>query len=210
MNKPAPLFDRSFCIELAGGRVYQQAEKLFESQAVESSEWKSPFLVGVVKGAQGKCQARLNLRSTVFVENDCSCVLGRKGKICAHSIAVCLHYQALQREADLSAQAGSTMESADAVDSDLDRPELQSIQLSDEGEKLRVLVFLPPNLEEAAERNAIVVKIEAATGRSIVPVNQLSRDTFYSVSEGQKRHSCSWSRGAMVGWRACLSLPRYG
>lgn len=202
MNKPAPLFDRSFCIELAGGRVYQQAEKLFESQAVESSEWKSPFLVGVVKGAQGKCQARLNLRSTVFVENDCSCVLGRKGKICAHSIAVCLHYQALQREADLSAQAGSTMESADAVASDLDRPELQSIQLSDEGEKLRVLVFLPPNLEEAAERNAIVVKIEAATGRSIVPVNQLSRDTFYSVSEGQKEALLlleSWCDGRLAG-----------
>ena len=64
------------------------------------------------------------------------------------------------------------MESADAVDSDLDRPELQSIQLSDEGEKLRVL-FSAPKSEEAAERNAIVVKIEAATGRSIVPVNQL-------------------------------------
>ena len=58
MNKPAPLFDRSFCIELAGGRVYQQAEKLFESQAVGVFGNGKVLFVGVVKGAQRKCQAR--------------------------------------------------------------------------------------------------------------------------------------------------------
>ena len=158
------------------------------------------FLVGVVKGAQVSA-VRLNLRSTVFVENDCSCVLGRKGKICAHSIAVCLHYQALQREADLSAQAGSTMESADAVASDLDRPELQSIQLSDEGEKLRVLVFLPPNLEEAAERNAIVVENRSGN-RSLNRTGQPAfRDTFIPSARDKEALLLleSWCDGRLAG-----------
>lgn len=202
MSKPAPLFDRSFCIDMAGGRVFQQAEKLFEAQAVESAEWKSPFLVGVVKGASGRNQVQLNLRSTVFVENNCSCVLGRKGKMCAHSIAVCLHYQALQREADFSAEQESVAEEAFEASLPIQEPELQSIQLVEEGEKLRMLIFLPPNFEVAAERNAIVVKLEAATGRSILPIHQLSHRTLYSVSEGQKKALLlieSWCDGKLAG-----------
>ncbi len=202
MSKQPPVFDRAFCLGLAGARVYQQAEKLFESQAVESAEWKSPVLAGVVKGANGRYQVRLNLRSTVFVENACSCVLGRKGKLCAHAVAVCLHYQALRREADVPEEAAAGME-ADSPPAPAARPaKLQSIQLSAEGEKLRMLVFLPPNLEAAAGRNAIVVKLEAAVGRAVLPMNQISASLPFSVSERQKQALLlieSWCEGKLAG-----------
>ena len=41
--KPPPTFDRSFLIELGGGQVYRQAEKLFESHAVQAAEWQSQY-----------------------------------------------------------------------------------------------------------------------------------------------------------------------
>lgn len=202
MNKPAPLFDRAFCLGLAGSRVLEQAEKLFESQSVEQVEWKSPYLVGLVQGANDRFQVQLNLRSTVFVENNCTCLLGRKGKICAHSIAACLFYEAQQREAEHAAGAGVA---ADQLTADAGRQtarELQSIEVNKEGEKLRILIFLPPNFEAAVERNAIVVKLEAATGRSIIPIQDLSTATPYSVSEGLKEALLmieSWCEGRLAG-----------
>ncbi|MGC6504951.1 MAG: SNF2-related protein [Coraliomargaritaceae bacterium] len=202
MDKSPPLFDRAFCLDLAGGRVYQQAEKLFESHAVESAEWKSPLLVGIVKGANDRYRVQLNLRSTVFVENNCSCLLGRKGKMCAHAIAACLHFQALQGEARVQAAADEANADSVASTAKTSLPGLQTIRLSDDGTALRLLVFLPPNLPQAAERNAIVVKVDAAAGRSVIPVHQLNRSTPYSVSEGQKEVLSlieSWCGGVLGG-----------
>ena len=60
-SKPAPSFDRSFLIELGGGIVFRQAEKLFESHFVESAEWESPVLTGLVDGGDGIYTPKLNL-----------------------------------------------------------------------------------------------------------------------------------------------------
>lgn len=202
MNKPPPLFDRAFCMDLAGGRVYQQAEKLFESQAVESVEWKSPLLIAVVRGINERHRVELNLRSTVFTESNCSCLLGRKGKICAHAVAACLHFQALQREADQSAQAEAEMEGLKEVAPPAAPAEVQSIRLSKNGTRLRLLIFLPPNFEEAAKRNAIVVKLDTAVGRAIMPIHKLSTDTAYRLDRGQKEVLLlieSWCGGKLAG-----------
>jgi hypothetical protein len=102
MPKVAPSFSHRFCVDLAGGQVYRQAEKLYESGAVQSAAWEPPYLAGKVKGAAGLYEPRLNLRSTVFVENECRCPVGRKGRICAHAIAMCLHYETNRSEAGVS------------------------------------------------------------------------------------------------------------
>ena len=98
-SKPAPSFDRSFLIELGGGIVFRQAEKLFESHFVESAEWESPVLTGLVDGGDGIYTPKLNLRSTVFAVNTCTCADGRKRKVCVHALAAALHYEALKNEA---------------------------------------------------------------------------------------------------------------
>ncbi|MEC7280525.1 MAG: hypothetical protein VXU50_00540, partial [Verrucomicrobiota bacterium] len=71
-SKPAPSFDRCFLIELGGGSAYRQAEKLFESHFVESAEWESPVLKGLVNDGDDIYTPELNLRSTVFAENICT------------------------------------------------------------------------------------------------------------------------------------------
>lgn len=98
MPKPAPSFSHRFCVDLAGGQVYRQAEKLYEGGAVQQAEWESPLLRGKVKGAAGVYTPSLNLRSSVFVENTCTCPVGRKGRICSHAIALCLHYEVHRTE----------------------------------------------------------------------------------------------------------------
>jgi SNF2 family DNA or RNA helicase len=122
--------------------------------------------------------------------------------MCAHSIAACLHFQALQGEATTQAAADAMIAASAESTQKTSLPTVQSIRLSDDGTPLRLLVFLPPNLPQTAERNAIVVKLDAAAGRSIIPVNQLNQSTPYSVSEGQKEALLlveSWCGGALAG-----------
>ncbi len=207
--KPPPTFDRSFLIELAGGQVYRQAEKLFESHAVKSAEWQSPVLVGKVKGVAGIYTPRLNLRSTVFAENTCNCPIGRKGKICSHAIAVAMHYQALAREAK---HAEIEVEQAEAAEPEQEvaAPTIRSFKVDPAGANLRILAFLPPNLEAGAQRNAIVLKLDAAAGREILPLNKVSPSTAYNLSAGQQRAILlieSWCGGKTAGLLQ-LTKPR--
>lgn len=207
-QKLAPIFNREFLRELAGSVVLKAAENLFESHSVESANWRSPSLVGKVRGIHTTYQPELNLRSTVFAENRCQCSDGRKGKICAHAVAAALYYQADKQErmneaAVLASEAsGPPARSAPEMATETVRPLLKSLRLSEDGLRLRLLVFLPPNLKEAAERGAIVVKLDAAAGREILPLNKLSPTQAYASDAKQQSamHLIeSWCGGKLAG-----------
>ncbi|HKK17291.1 MAG TPA: DEAD/DEAH box helicase [Opitutales bacterium] len=210
--KPPPIFDRNFLRELAGGLVFKEGERLFESHAVISADWESPVLLGKVKDRENTHRPELNLRSTVFADNRCSCPEGRKRKVCAHAVAAAIHYQACRHE-QLNEEAAQAAEDI-ASNEDAEPPteasaaRLKSIKLADDGIRLRLLVFLPPNLEEAAARGAIVVKLDAAAGREILPLNKLSPTKAYSTSEAQKKALAlieSWCGGKLA---ALLQLTK--
>jgi len=201
-SKSPPDFDRSFLLELAGGLVFKQAERLFEAGAVTAVAWESPILTGTVVGVDDTYQPKLNLRSTVFAVNHCNCLEGRRRKVCAHAIAIALHYEALKHE-----QAHAAQPYPDFVAETEQEPEaaksrgVRSIKLSAAGDTLRMLVFLPPNLPAAAERDAIVVKLDAAAGREIVPLNQLSPTRNYAASARQQAALAlveSWCGGKLA------------
>ena len=182
-SKTPPTFDRGFLLELAGGVVYKQAETLFETGAVTSVEWESPVLTGVVKAEGEYYKPKLNLRSTVFTQNNCNCIEGRRRKMCAHAIAIALHYEALKQEKINAAEFQSELIRDVVEPEEPQQTSLNSIKLSAEGDKLRVLVFLPPNLESASQQDAVVVKLDAAVGREIVPLNHLSPARSYAPAE---------------------------
>ena len=184
-SKAPPEFNRSFLLDISGGLVYQQAERLFEAAAVTSVQWQSPILEGTVQGVDDVYQPKLNLRSTVFAVNHCNCIEGRRRKVCAHAIAIALHYQALKLEQANAAQPHPDFEPEPEPGAP-DPLGVQSIQLGTEGDALRMLVFLPPNFEAASERDAIMVKLEAAAGRQILPLNQLSPSRTYVASKPQQ------------------------
>lgn len=203
--KPAPKFDRSFLIELGGGMIFKQAERLFESAAVQSVEWESPVLIGKVKGMNATYEPKLNLRSTVFALNICNCEDGKKRKVCAHAVAAAMHFEALKHEAkhEVIAQA---ITNAPEPEPEIEavkaqKPKLRSIKVSDDGAKLRMLVFLPPNLEAAVERDAIVVKVDAAAGREILSLGDVKTTKVYAVSKAQERALMlveSWCGGKLA------------
>jgi len=201
-SQAPPTFDRSFLLELSGGLVFKQAERLFETGAVTSVTWENPILTGTVKGIEDRYEPKLNLRSTVFAVNNCNCIEGRRRKVCAHAIAIALHYEALKHE-----QANAEQPHPDFVPEPEPEPEasqrrgVRSIKLSADGDKLRMLVFLPPNLEAAGERDAIVVKLDAAAGREIVPLNKLSPTRSYHPSAPQQAALAlveSWCGGKLA------------
>jgi len=146
-EKPAPIFDRSFLIELGGGACFRQAEKLFEAHAVESADWESPILKGRVNVGGEIYEPELNLRSTVFAKNSCQCADGRKGKVCVHAIAVALHYEALRSERATAAAIEALEERPSEQKAEPVLPPIRSIQLANDGVPLRLLIFLPPNPE---------------------------------------------------------------
>ena len=186
--KPAPSFDRSFLIELGGGVVFRQAEKLFESHFVDSAEWESPVLTGLVDGGDGIYTPKLNLRSTVFAENTCTCPDGRKRKVCVHALAAALHYEALKNEAAHMPTAGEVLPHESEAASKPEKqkiPRLRSIKIAEDGLPIRLLIFLPPNLPDAADRGGIVLKLDAAAGREILPLNKLNPRQKYKVASKQ-------------------------
>ncbi|MFO8026277.1 MAG: DEAD/DEAH box helicase [Opitutales bacterium] len=206
IDKPPPTFDRSFLRELAGSMVLKAGERLFESHSVESAAWKSPVLVGRVRGTEGVYEPALNLRSTVFADNRCNCPDGRKRKVCAHAVAAALHFEGSHHEQlneeEAARAAKKTEVAAEAPAAEAPTPGLNSIQLAEQGIGLRLLVFLPPNLKEAAGRDAIVVKLDAAAGREILPLNKLSPTKAYAISGAQEeamRLVESWCGGKLAG-----------
>ena len=216
-EKPAPTFDQKFLRELAGSSILKDGERLFESHSVKSAIWESPNLIGRIEGTGTTYEPRLNLRSTVFAENRCNCAEGQKRKVCAHAVAAALHFEASRHEQlnEQAARAAIEVEHAElaeddgtAAPSEAAPPALKSIKIGDDGLRLRILVFLPPNLETAAERGAIVVKIDAAAGREILPLNKLSPTTRYTTSEAQQaamRLIESWCGGRLA---ALLQLTK--
>lgn len=187
-DKPAPEFTRTFLIDLADGLVYKQAERLFETGAVLSVKWESPVLKGSVKGVEAEYGPELNLRSTVFAVNHCNCVDGKRRKVCAHALAIALHYEALKREQSHAVEAAvdeSDSEVEVAAD-EVSGPKLRSLKVEESGDRLRLLVYLPPNFREAIGRDAVVIKFEAAVGKEILPLNSLKANRSYAIaSEAQ-------------------------
>ena len=184
---------------------FKAGERLFESHQVRASSWKPPVLKGEVADAGETFFPGLNLRSTVFVDNRCTCPDGRKRKVCAHAVAVALHFQAAQQEAaaaKLETEPEAAAEPFSRVEAAAPEPRLRSLALSEEGTPLRLLVFLPPNLEQAAQRQAIVVKLDAAVGRQILPLNRLSPTRAYATSPAQRaalRLVEAWCGGKLAG-----------
>ena len=175
--RPAPIFDRSFLLELGGGTAFREAEKLFESHAVNSVLWEWPVLTGLVQCNDRIYAPELNLRSTVFAQNKCECCEGRRGKVCVHALAVAMYYQALKHEAAIN----PINEKPAPLVSTTKTPELHSINLAENGTSIRLIIFLPPNFEVSAGRGAIAVKLDVVVGREVLPMGKLPSEKIYSV-----------------------------
>jgi SNF2 family DNA or RNA helicase len=167
--------NKDLLVDLGGWTVLKEAKGLQEGGCVKRTEWEDKLLCGEVKVGEKSYFPRLNLRSTIFAENKCSCFQGQSGQMCAHAIALCLE--------EMEPKPEPVIQQAEEEDSE---PEalLQSLVLSeDKGIPIRFKVFLPPNLARTAPTDRIMIKLEIEeAGGTTYPPERIDRGRAYRLT----------------------------
>ncbi|MFN3410190.1 MAG: hypothetical protein ACK45B_14435, partial [Limisphaerales bacterium] len=77
----------------AGWEAMKLARAYLAQGQVLSSFWEPPLLRGVVQAGEISFRASMVIKGPIDIENLCTCRDARQwGKICAHSVAVGLHW----------------------------------------------------------------------------------------------------------------------
>ncbi|KAF0094642.1 MAG: SNF2-like protein [Puniceicoccaceae bacterium 5H] len=216
-----PDLSKNSLVDLAGWSMLRAGQDLRREGAVRRIEWNAPRLTGEVRLGGRDFRPTINLRSLAFAENRCSCGEGRRGYMCEHAIALCVEAERRREagkgpdNAPGSAPApkasapppargnGSTPQSRPKA---LDRPREAQAEPDKgaeapqptwlrwefaNGRPLELQVHLPPNLAEAAPRDAIMVKLVAVDVKKPKPLEQLLRAEQYQL-DAQTAVALGW------------------
>jgi superfamily II DNA or RNA helicase len=153
---------------------------------VLSSHWAPPLLRGVVRAGGTSFRASMVIQNEIDIENLCTCRDAREtGQICAHSVAVGLHWLAAQRqpapEKSKPAQSGSNPHAVKIP------PPGPCLRLDPQGEPCELRVILPPSLDRALQAGRIMLVFEASRDGGRSPLNTLDRDRSWAFSEQDQR-----------------------
>ncbi|HYV32884.1 MAG TPA: SNF2-related protein, partial [Candidatus Binatia bacterium] len=175
--------------DAAGWEAMKRARSYLEQEQVLSSNWTAPLLKGVVQSGERSLHAGLVIKGPIDLENICPCRESREsGKICAHSVAVGLHWLNSQRTADpqpssqTSGTSGLGSPGARASDGPANPANPRAgtsafrMQRETTGEPAGLCVILPPNFEQAAARGKVMLVLEAKWGGGRCPLNALPRE----------------------------------
>src|ERR1019366_9103007 len=139
----------------AGWDAMKRARAYLEQGQVVSSYWAPPLLRGVVQSSESSYRASLVIHNEIDIENLCNCRESREwGGICAHVVAVGLHWlKAQKRETDPApARPGTHAPEGDAgAGSKMGRWAL-SVERAAEGTPL--YLFVPRQHHHQTTRNA--------------------------------------------------------
>jgi superfamily II DNA or RNA helicase len=156
--------------EAAGWEVMKRARLFLEQDQVLSSDWAPPCLRGVVQDAGVSFRACLVIKNSIDIENLCTCREAREwGKICAHGVAVGLHWLEGQKTAAVApVVAPAANPIAAAVN-------LSSLRREPAGEPAELFIVLPPNFDQAAARGRVTLVLEAGWSGGRCPLNALPK-----------------------------------
>jgi hypothetical protein len=165
----------------AGWDAVKRARAYLAQGQVLSSYWAPPLLRGVVQTGEMSFRASMVIKSEVDIENLCTCRDAREwGKICAHAVAVGLHWLDSQRVATpTAAEPGSPVISRASVA----KPNLSAVQRSSSGEPVELFLILPPNLEQALARGKVMLVLEAKWSGGRCPVNALPKGRTFAFAD---------------------------
>src|SRR3954466_12982037 len=143
-----------FFAKAAGWEAMKSARAYLQNDQELSSDWAPPVLKGGVQAGGTSYRAGLVIKTSSNIENICTCKQSRDwGTICAHSVAVGLHY--LQpAKAPVTKTASSSPASEPARGKALPGDVLQR---STDGEPLELFLIFPPNLEQAIARGKVML-----------------------------------------------------
>jgi superfamily II DNA or RNA helicase len=174
----------------AGWEAMKRARAYLEQDQVLSSNWTEPVLKGVVQAGEISFRAGLVIKGPIDIENICSCRESREwGTICAHSVAVGLHWLK-QRAAGVPPAESSHRRAEGRLSENKPNsagrmPATRSSALLREagGEPAELFIILPPNFEQAALRGKVMLVMEAQWSGGRCPLNALPKLRPFAFSE---------------------------
>ena len=160
--------------QAAGWDVVKRARAYLEQRQVVSSYWVPPLLRGMVQNDGMSFRASMIIHNGIDIENLCNCREAREwGKICAHSVAVGLHWLQVQKPAP-AAPAAATAKPL------VTKP--PALLRSAAGEPAELFFILPPNFDQALARGRFMLVVEAKWGGGRCPLNALPKGRSYAFS----------------------------
>jgi len=162
--------------KLAGWEAVKEARGLVAAGRVLASGWQTPRLQGSVQEGASTYRAGLVIRSESDADNLCTCRISRqRGLICAHSVAVGLHFLK-QRTEPVTAVAAKAPEA-------LAPRKTRALMRAPSGEGLELWLILPPNLGEALGKGKVMLYVEGKWREGRRPLNALPMDVPFALGE---------------------------
>jgi superfamily II DNA or RNA helicase len=172
--------DEQFFSQAAGWDAMKHARAYLAQGRVLSSNWTPPLLRGVVQAGEGSLRASLVIHGPVSMENLCTCRAARQwGKICAHVVAVGLHWLKSQSVENNSPPARSGNGISPAK---IPAKKIPDLRREAGGEPAELFLILPPNFEQAVARGKIMLVFEAKWGGGRVPLSALPKGRAFAFS----------------------------
>lgn len=164
----------------AGWEAMKRARAYLDLDQVLSSNWTEPLLKGVIQTGEASFRAGLVIKGPIDVENVCTCRDSREwGKICAHSVAVGLHWLQQQSPAAPRPESRTTITPKSVATS---ARKTSSLRRAADGESAELFVILPPNFEAALARGKTMLVLEAGWRGGRVPLNALPKSETFAFS----------------------------
>ncbi len=182
-----------FLAKIAGWEAMKAARALMAADKVLSSGFAPPILKGVVQEGTFSYRAGLVLKNGMDLENLCTCRASRDwGTICAHSVAVGLHWlkqRAVDRETGRQGDKGTDSTSpCPRVSLSPSPVRLRRAKLDEShAEPLELHIILPPNFADAATRGKVMLVFEAKWNRGRTPLNALPKDQPFKLDSEDER-----------------------
>ena len=164
----------------------KRARAYLEQGQVLSSYWAPPLLRGVVQAGEVSFRASMVIKSGIDIENLCTCREAREwGKICAHGVAVGLHW--LKAQKPRTAPTPARRQSAARKQSPAKKA--SALQRDAAGEPAELFIILPPNFDQAVARGKVMLVFEAKWSGGRCPLNALPKGRSFAFSAaGQCNH----------------------
>ena len=157
----------------AGWDVMKRARAYLEQGQVASSYWAPPLLRGVVQSSESSYRASMLIQNDIDIENLCNCREAREwGKICAHGVAVGLHWLKAQQTAPAPARPSPALP--------VRKP--SALLRAVGGEPAELFIILPPNFDQALARGKVMLVLEAKWGGGRCPLNALPKGRAFAFS----------------------------
>ena len=170
--------------DAAGWEAMKRARTYLAQDQVLSSDWKPPLLRGVVQAGESSYSAGLKIEGPIDIENLCTCRDSREwGKICAHSVAIGLHWIEAQSAPapKPGARTAPGANKAPAPPTPPPRP-TPVLRRDPSGDPAELHIILPPNFEQAAARGRVMLVVEASWSGGRSPLNALPKDRTFAFS----------------------------